>query len=196
MGAAAEKLRIEGQFLYIPGCMIISFDDSRTHTADVNLVRVTPGVNLGKLSNIREIYKRVADDEISAKEALSQLNALIKRKPQYGPWQLVFVYGVASASVGPFAFQARPIDLPISFVLGSFLGVMQLIFAPKSDLYLNVFEISAALITSFCARAFGSIHKGELFCFSAMAQSSIALILPGYTFREFASSLLTSNLAH
>jgi uncharacterized membrane protein YjjB (DUF3815 family) len=57
---------------------------------------------------------------------------------------------------------------------------LQLIAAPKSDLYSNVFEISAAVITSFLARAFGSIRGGNLFCFSALAQSSIALILPGY----------------
>jgi uncharacterized membrane protein YjjB (DUF3815 family) len=55
-----------------------------------------------------------------------------------------------------------------------------LIVAPKSDLYRNVFEISAAVLTSFLARAFGSIRSGSLFCFSALAQSSIALILPGY----------------
>lgn len=58
---------------------------------------------------------------------------------------------------------------------------MQLIIAPKSDLYSNIFEVSAAVLTSFLARAFGSIQNGNLFCFSALAQSSIALILPGYT---------------
>lgn len=52
--------------------------------------------------------------------------------------------------------------------------------APKSDLYRNVFEISAAVLTSFLARAFGSIRGGSIFCFSALSQSSIALILPGY----------------
>jgi uncharacterized membrane protein YjjB (DUF3815 family) len=72
------------------------------------------------------------------------------------------------------------IDLPIAYLLGCILGFLQLIAAPKSDLYSNVFEISAAVITSFLARAFGSIRGGNLFCFSALAQSSIALILPGY----------------
>lgn len=43
-----------------------------------------------------------------------------------------------------------------------------------------MFEISAAILTSFLARAFGSIRGGSVFCFSALAQSSIALILPGY----------------
>ena len=43
-----------------------------------------------------------------------------------------------------------------------------------------MFEVSAAVLTSFLARAFGSIRGGQLFCFSALAQSAIALILPGY----------------
>ena len=72
------------------------------------------------------------------------------------------------------------IDLPIAFLLGCILGFLQLIVAPRSDLYSNVFEISAAVLTSFLARAFGSIRGGNIFCFSALAQSSIALILPGY----------------
>lgn len=70
--------------------------------------------------------------------------------------------------------------MPICFILGCILGFLQLIIAPRSDLYSNVFEIIAAVLTSFLARAFGSIQNGTLFCFSAMAQSSIALILPGY----------------
>ena len=78
------------------------------------------------------------------------------------------------------AFEGRLIDLPIAFILGCIVGFLQLIVAPRSDLYSNVFEISAAVLTSFLARAFGSIRGGDLFCFSALAQSSIALILPGY----------------
>lgn len=70
--------------------------------------------------------------------------------------------------------------MPIAFMLGCLLGFLQLIVAPKSELYSNIFEISAAVLTSFLARAFGSIRGGDLFCFSALAQSSIALILPGY----------------
>lgn len=72
------------------------------------------------------------------------------------------------------------IDLPICFILGCLVGYLQLVLQPKSELYSNVFEISAAVLTSFLARAFGSIRGGNLFCFSALAQSSIALILPGY----------------
>lgn len=49
MKATARVLEIEAQFLYIPGCMIVSFDDSRTHTTEVKLVRSDGGVDLGRL---------------------------------------------------------------------------------------------------------------------------------------------------
>jgi len=161
--------------------MIISFDDSATHTTEVKIVRTNQGVNLGKLRDVHEVYKEVVHDLIGVEEAVQRLDEINNRKDQYHPWVRVIVYGFASACVGPFAFGARPIDLPIAFLLGCLLGIMQLIIAPRSELYSNIFEISAAVLTSFLARAFGSISGGSVFCFSALAQSSIALILPGYT---------------
>lgn len=182
MRMTARVLELDGQFLYIPGCMLVSFDDASTHTTEVKLVRTNQGVNLGKLKDVHEIYKEVVHDVIGVEEATHRLDSIIREKPKYHRWLLVFVYGLASVCVGPFAFEANFIDLPISFILGCVLGFLQLIVAPKSDLYANVFEISAAVITSFLARGFGSIpyNGGRLFCFSALAQSSIALILPGY----------------
>ncbi|KAI9767774.1 MAG: hypothetical protein M1840_005455 [Geoglossum simile] len=182
MKMTARVLEINGQFLYIPRCMIISFDDSATHTTEMHLVRVgQEGVDLGKLSDTHEIYKEVVHDVIGVEEAIQRLDTINSRGARYNQWVMVGMYGLASATVGPFAFGARPIDMPIAFFLGSILGTLQLVVAPKSDLYSNVFEISAAVITSFLARLFGSIHGGQLFCFAGLAQSSIALILPGYT---------------
>lgn len=195
---SARVLEISLQSLYIPGCMILSFDDPATHTTDVKLVKAAHAVDLGKLKETHEIYKEVVHDVIGVEEATQRLEEIMRQKKKHNAWLLVFMYGFASATVGPFgefkschlppkthtnmliAFQSRWIDLPIAFVLGSLLGFLQLIVAPSSDLYSNVFEISAAVLTSFLARAFGSIRGGNLFCFSALAQSSIALILPGY----------------
>jgi uncharacterized membrane protein YjjP (DUF1212 family) len=197
MKMSARVLEIDGQFLYIPGCMIISFDDASTHTTEVKLVKSAQGVDLGKLKDVHEIYKEVVHDVIGVEEATQRLDMIIHAKPKHNKWLLVGVYGLASAAVAPFgksthlgslpyltnsclAFEGRLIDLPIAFFLGCILGFLQLIVAPRSDLYSNVFEISAAVLTSFLARAFGSIRGGSVFCFSALAQSSIALILPGY----------------
>ncbi|CAJ2511422.1 Uu.00g070470.m01.CDS01 [Anthostomella pinea] len=176
----ARVLEIDGQFLYLPGCMIISFDDKSTHTTEVKIVRTTQGIDLGKLKDVHEIYKSVLHDLYSVDEAIEQLSAIMEMKDKFSPWLRVLVFGLASAAVAPFGFEGRLIDLPVCFFLGCLVGALQIIYAPKSDLYNNVFEISAAVLTSFLARAFGSIRGGELFCFSALAQSSIALILPGW----------------
>ncbi|KAI4251183.1 MAG: hypothetical protein L6R42_008475, partial [Xanthoria sp. 1 TBL-2021] len=194
MRMSARVLEIEGQFLYIPGCMIISFDDSRTHTTEVKIVRTNQAIDLGKLREVHEIYKETLHDMIGVAEAMERLETVLIREQRYNRWILVGVYGLASACVGPFAFQARPIDLPVAFFLGCCLGFMQLILAPKSELYSNIFEVTAAVLTSFLARAFGSIRGGDLFCFSALAQSSIALILPGYTVLCGALELQSRNI--
>ena len=180
MRMSSRVLEIDGQFLYIPGCMIISFDDQSTHTTEVKIVRATQGINLGKLYDTHDVYKEVVHDTIGVEEAMERLDDIKKKKDDYSPWCRVVVYGFASMLVGPYAFGARPIDMPIAFLLGCLLGIMQLVLSPRSDLYANVFEISAAVLTSFLARAFGSIKGGQIFCFSALAQSAIAMILPGY----------------
>ena len=179
---SARVLEIDGQFLYIPSCMIISFDDSTTHTTEVKIVRVPQGIDLGRLRDVHNIYKNVVHDQMGVEEATKLLDEVMDKKPKFPIWFRVFLYGVASACVGPFAFEARFIDLPIAFILGCILGIMQLVFAPSNELYAHVFEVSASVVTSFLARGFGSIRYGDgrLFCFSALSQSSIALILPGY----------------
>jgi uncharacterized membrane protein YjjP (DUF1212 family) len=75
---------------------------------------------------------------------------------------------------------ARWIDMPIAFILGVILALLQLVLAKRSLLCSSVFEISASILLSFLARGFESIPPARLFCFSALTVSSIALVLPGY----------------
>lgn len=182
MQMTARVLQVSGQFLYLPGCMMMSFDDPTTRTAEVKLVRMVQGVDLGRLADTHNVYKNVVHDLIGVEEATQELDDIMSRKPRFNKWIIVLMYGLASAAVGPFAFKARPIDMPIIFFLGALVGFMQHVLAPRSVLYSNVFEVTAAVLTSFLARAIGSIRINgqEIFCFSALAQSSIALILPGF----------------
>ncbi|KAH6677023.1 pheromone-regulated membrane protein [Plectosphaerella plurivora] len=194
MAMSARVLEIEGQFLYMPNCMIISFDDSSTHTTEIKIVRIRQGLDLGKLRDVHDLYKEVVHDRMGVVEATVELDRIIGLSPKFNNWVRIPMYGFASMCVAPFAFGGRFIDLPIAFLLGCILGFLQLILAPNNELYANVFEITAAIITSFLARAFGSIRGGELFCFSALAQSSIALILPGYMVLCSALELQSHNL--
>lgn len=184
MQMSTRILEIEGHYLYLPSCMIVSFDDAQTHTTEVKLVRAIQEPDLSRLSDVHEIYKGVIHDSMAVSNAIIRLDEIMDRKPRYPRWVLVLVSGLASASVGPFAFGARPIDIPLAFLLGSVVGYMQLVLNPMSNTYANLFEVCATVLTSFLARAFGSIRNGELFCFSALAQSAIALILPGYIVRK------------
>lgn len=186
MRMTANVLEVDAQFLYLPGCMIMSFDDASTRTAQVKLVRTAQDLDLARLSETHNIYKNVVHDQISVEQAVEELDQVMKRKPRYNKYLMVFLSGIASTCIGPWAFGARPIDMPIIFILSSILAFMQYIVAPHSALYSNVFEVSMAIFTSFLARAFGSIPaRGDepgkyMFCFSAIAQSSICLILSGF----------------
>ncbi|KAH8424469.1 threonine/serine exporter family protein [Aspergillus melleus] len=184
MQMTANVLSVQGQFMYLPGCMIMSFDDPLTHTAEVKVVSVAPGLDLGRLAMTHNVYKKVMHGKLEVDQAISDLDELMKRKNRYHePWVMVILSGLASVAVGPWGFNARPIDMPIIFLLGCLLGILQHVLAPASAMYSNVFEVSVAILVSFLARAFGSIRvDGEaVFCFPAMAQASIALILPGYS---------------
>lgn len=175
----AKMLEVSSQFLYIPGCMIISFDDPLTHTTEVKIVRVAQGLNLGKLKDVHLIYKEVLHDVIDLTEALNRLDEVINAENYFSVWLCVLMYGLASTACSVF-FKARLIDMPVIFVLGSLLGILQLVIAPLSRTYSTVFEVSAAILMTFISRAIASVRGGNLFCFSALAQSAIVMILPGW----------------
>ena len=194
MRSTCTVLEVQGKFLFIPGCMLVSFEDPETRTSDVRIIRNDHSVDLSKLLEMHTIYKKVNRDKIGAAEGNRLLRELFLKDLEYGPWTLVVFYGLASAFVGPFAFGSRLIDMPMAFVLGCLLGSMKVLLSPMSMLYSDIFEISAAVVTSFFARALGSIRGGDVFCFSALAQSSIALILPGYIVLCGALELQSRNI--
>ncbi|WPG99303.1 Putative upf0442 protein [Acrodontium crateriforme] len=183
MNMSARVLEIQAQFLYIPGSMIISFDDVSTHTADVKLVRLNQGLDLGKLRDTHEVYKDVVHDVTGVEEATARLKEIAEKPEKHARWLRIILSGIACATVGPFSFGARPIDIPICFLLGTLLAFLQLVVTPQSNVYANVFEVTACIIASFLSRAIGSIRGSDgnyIFCFAALVQSSICLILPGY----------------
>lgn len=184
MHMTAKELDIQGHFLYLPGCMIMSFDDPITCTTDIKIVRENQGLDLGRLADTHNVYKRVVHDKLGAEQATEELETMLRSPPRYHQlWLRCALVGLFSVTVAPWAFNGRPVDMPIIFVLGCLMGIMQFWLSPRSTLYANVFEVSAAVLLTFIARGFGSIRVGghSVFCFSAIVQSSIALVLPGYT---------------
>ncbi|KAG5419529.1 PRM10 [Candida metapsilosis] len=194
MVMTSRVLEIDGQFIYFPGCMLVSFGDAATRTSEVHLVRCAQGINLGKLTDTHKLYKAVTHDLIGVEEATAKLDELLKKKNRYPPWMCVFLYALGSLAVTPYAFDGGWVDLPISFGIGLCVGFLQYYVSTLSNLYSNVFEVSSAIVVSFIARGIGSIRGGDLFCFSAIAQGSLAIILPGYIILTGSLELQSRNL--
>lgn len=196
MQSTAESLGISLYSFYIPGCMILSFSDTVKGSPEVHLVRCSEALNLGKLIDVHAVHKAVIRKHILPDQAINQLEEISSRPETLPQWLRVLLYGLTSLSFGPISYGARPVDLPIIFVLGSLVGCLQLVIAPRSELYGYVMEITAAILVSCLGRAFGTISWGSdsSFCFSAISQASIVLLLPGFTITMSALELQSKNM--
>lgn len=184
--ALFKSLDMDGRVNYTVGCTEICFinpidpDDPITRSAYTTIVKAA-GLDIGACEVAFRIYKSVVHAEVTIEEATQSLIDLIKSPSYYRPWTIVPFYGLASSLVCIWGYGGYWLDMPIAFFLGCIVGMLQVITAAKNPLYSNVLEVTASLITSFCARAFASIGGDQkYFCFASIAESSITTILPGY----------------
>jgi uncharacterized membrane protein YjjP (DUF1212 family) len=196
MRTSARALEMNAEFLYMPGSMVCCFKDPVMQQTSVELVRNSQGVDLGKFKDVFSVYKCVIHAKYDPDQALHDIEEIKNRPDRYRNWFRILAFGIAAVTVSPWAFSARPIDFIPIFFLGSMLGVLQLLVVPHSEQFSHVFEVFASVMTAFVARGLGSItyHGNYVFCFSAMAQSSIALILPGYIVLNAALELQSRNV--
>ncbi|KAK7002440.1 DUF1212-domain-containing protein [Favolaschia claudopus] len=174
--STGRVLDIQVNCMYLPDVALISFDDSSTGTSNLKFIRQGSALNLGKLNETYELYWRVIHDEESVSEASSTLDALMVKKQEYSWWQLILVGGMCSAAICSVGFNGSFIDSLIVFPLGALLVAIQLL-SIRNELYSNIFEITVATLFSFLSAALAS--SGH-FCYSAVASSSVVLILPGF----------------
>jgi len=172
----ARVLEISLSCLYLPDVMLIAFDDDITSTSSVKLIRQGSALDLGKLHDAHKVYWRVIHDDMLVTDASAALDALMLSKPLYSPRKLIFFGGMASASICSVSFNGSLIDSLISFPMGAILVAVQ-ILSVRNELYSNVFEITIATLLSFLSGALAQTH---VFCYSAVASSSVVLILPGF----------------
>lgn len=183
LGATARALLIDAQFMYTPGSMMCTFIDSTIQSNSVELVRKREGLDFGRLKDVFDVYKCVIHEKYTAQDGIAEIEKIQERPDPFSLWFRIFIFGMASVFVGPFSFNSRPIDFAPIFVLGCALGFLHLKVVPRSAHFSNVFEVFACVLAAFIARGLGSIKwpdGSSVFCFSAIAQSSIAMILPGF----------------
>ena len=199
--SAARILEVDAEFVHIPGVIICSFGDNETKTSEMHFVKCGGRLSLGSLHEVHQIYRQVVHDEISARRATQKLEALLAAKPLYGPVTRLVLSFFLSALICPLAFGGSFLDMWIAGTGATFLTLMQVCVASKSQLYANVFEyvacssfrvprrlnicyrISVTIVISFAARGLSSI-RSQIFCYTAISSAGIVGILPGYLIRE------------
>ena len=138
--AAARILEVEAEFIHLPGIIICSFGDQETGTSETHFVKCGGRLALGALHKVHLIYRGVLHDEISAKKATSQLEALLKAPPLYSILFRCILAFCLSALICPLAFGGSFVDMWIAGLDAFVLAGLQLGVAAKSALYANVFE--------------------------------------------------------
>ena len=197
LSSSARSLLIDADFMFIPGAMICTFIDHSIYANNVEIVRRSAGLDLGKLKDVFNVYKNVIHTKMSAQEGIAELDDIVHRKDRHNIWFRILMFGLASVTVGPFSFNSRPVDFGPIFIMGCVLGWLQLKVVPRSEQFSNVFEVFACVVIAFVSRAIGSIKHADgtyIFCFSGMAQSSIAMILPGFMVLNSALELQGRNI--
>ncbi|KIJ62428.1 hypothetical protein HYDPIDRAFT_94568 [Hydnomerulius pinastri MD-312] len=174
--STGRVLDLELSCMYLPDVMLISFEDSATGTSNVKFIRQGSALDLEKLGEAHSLYWSVIHDTISVSEASASLDILMRKKPLYNFTQLILIGGMCSASICSVSFSGSFIDCLASAPLGALLVAIQLL-SVRNELYGNVFEITIATLLSFISAALASTKH---FCYSAVASSSVVLILPGF----------------
>ncbi|KAF9002205.1 hypothetical protein BDQ17DRAFT_551655 [Cyathus striatus] len=174
--SAARVLDIELNIFYLPDIALLSFDDSSTGTSHIKMIRQGSSLDLGKLDDAYQLYWKVIHDKLSVSDASIQLDDLMRKKPMYNWWQSMFMGGMCSTAICTVSFSGSFIDALICFPLGALLVAIQILSA-RNVLYSYVFEVTITTLFSFIAAALAATHR---FCYSAIASSSVVLILPGF----------------
>ena len=138
--SAARILEVDAEFIHIPGVIICSFGDQETKTSEMHFVKCSGRLSLGSLHEVHQLYRMVVHDELSARRATERLEALLSAKPLYGPFTRMTLAFCLSALICPLAFGGSFLDMWIAGLGATFLCLMQISVAAKSQLYANVFE--------------------------------------------------------
>ncbi len=134
---------LDGRVNYFVSCTEVCFinppepKDPMTRVSYTTLVKAQ-GLDVGALEVVFRVYKDVVHDEISIEEATKKLMQLVKAPPYHKPWILVPFCGLASAFACVWAYNGYWTDVSIAFLLGTILGFLQIVVAPRIPLYANV----------------------------------------------------------
>ncbi|KAJ2608824.1 pheromone-regulated protein prm10 [Coemansia sp. RSA 1365] len=169
----AKLLDLELSASAIPGLVLLSFEDSLTHTSETKIIRCASGWDMHRLNQTNQLLRRVVYSHVEIKEAIVELETIITAAPIYAWYWQVLNWGVTSWSLCLLCFGGSWTDSGISLVLGLIAGAMSLA-AGKFSGYTNFFEVSVSIAVGVLSAA---VSKWG--CFGAISLSATVVLLPG-----------------
>ncbi|KAJ2861493.1 pheromone-regulated protein prm10 [Coemansia erecta] len=169
----AHILDLEMTASAIPGLVLLSFDDSVTHTSETKIIRCNNGWDMHRLDQTTQLLRRVVHGKIEVRAAVAELEGIMVAPPIYAWYWQVLNFGVLAWSLCLVCFGGSWVDSGISFALGIVAGLMNLA-AGKLAGYTNFFEASVSVVSGLLSAALSKWG-----CFGATSLSATAVLLPG-----------------
>ncbi|KAI8323478.1 DUF1212-domain-containing protein [Martensiomyces pterosporus] len=169
----AHLLDLEMTASTVPGLILLSFEDSITHTSETKIIRCSNGWDMHRLDQTNHLLRRVVHSKMEVMDAVKELEKIMTAPPIYAWYWQVLNWGVISWSLCLVCFGGSWTDSGISFALGLVAGFMNLA-AGKYSGYTNFFEVSVSILSGLLAAALS-----EWSCFGATALSATVVLLPG-----------------
>ena len=139
--SAARILEVDAEFTHMPGLIIASFGDEETKTSQMHFVKCGGRLSLGNLHKLHQIYRAVVHDEISAKKATDEIQALLDSGPTYNTAIRSLLIFLIASLICPLAFGGSIVDMGLAGLGAVFLFCMQVGIASRRNvIYANVFE--------------------------------------------------------
>lgn len=138
--SASQILEINGHYVYLPGLVIVSFDDPARCTNVVHFVKANGHVALSTLHKVHEVSRKVLHDKRSARAGTQALRALMHAPPTYPLlWRCFFAF-LCAACISPLEFGGSIIDMVIAGLCSAFLTFFGIRVASRDQAFATVFE--------------------------------------------------------
>lgn len=116
---SALAVGVNAQFMYVPGCMMISFQDNATQTTKITMVKASQGIDLGRMKDTHEIYLDIIHGTLTADEGIDHLEELMSRPVKFSTTVCVLMC-TCPWFISPQSFPCLSLSLKSAFTVNGF----------------------------------------------------------------------------
>ncbi|KAJ3298057.1 hypothetical protein HDU79_000908 [Rhizoclosmatium sp. JEL0117] len=191
MEQVSKKLNVKAEFSLLPSLIMVSFEDENGDS-NTQLIKVSGGINMGKLAQVNALCLTLTQGLIDCREAHEMLDA-IRAKRDYSDMLIQVTYPMCGFGVALLLFNLTWLEAGISAFLGLILGVVS-ILSEKYSGFGYLFEFFGSLIATFVARSMQAPLHNYCFDYVKVTLSSLAVFVPGLSLTIAIIELSTKNI--